>query len=372
MLNVQLPWPTGRTAQLVMSGVLFSYIPSALGVREPRWLGHVRFAVIAALVLIIGLDTLVASPSPRIDVWELQQKAVDLLKQGKNPYQDLAVRERGWGTLMPFVYPPTVIYTGFFARVFFGDIRYSNLLAIVMTGLALRSITRRAQVPLPAIGLDAPALFFWLQPKLFLVLEQAWIDVIQLGFLTAGLALFLGRLRLLGVILMGIAISSKQTMFWFLPLILLFLNFRRRDWVALFATCAVPCCRSWLGLSRAPAIEPGRARGPPPRRDALTSWPGTTPSTRTGVDRLGRLDLVAGGAGAGRLELRGSLPAFGLSATAIYFLFFFFQKWAFANYYFFVAGLAALAAALSLHGSPVRIGPAAPRDLGRCRPAGPA
>jgi hypothetical protein len=369
LLNALLPWPNGRNAQLAMGVLVFSYIPGALGVREPRWLGHARFALLTVLVLFIGVESIKASPTPRIDVWQLQQKAVDLLRQRRNPYQELTIPDTGWGIPMPFVYPPTVIYFGFFGKWLLGDIRYSNLIAIAMTGLALRAIARRARRTsdgdggLPALGEDAPGLIFWLQPKLFLVLEQAWVDVIQLGFLTAGLAVFLGRFRLVGVVLMGIALSSKQTMFWFLPLIFLFLNFRPRDWIALFATMALlvaPFVIWDFHALRAATL--GVHGAIPPRRDALAFmawWYAKYQVWRSTAVIAWGSSLAVLGLGAWRL--RGSLTAFGLAATSIYFLFFFFQKWAFANYYYFVTGLAALSAALALHGpAAVPVAPVSP------------
>ena len=367
LLNASLPWPAGRNGQLVMGALVFSYLPGAVGLREPGWLGHARFALLTGLVVFIGVECIKASPTPRIDVWQLQQKAVDLLRQRRNPYQELTIPDTGWGIPMPFVYPPTVIYSGFFGKWLLGDIRYSNLAEIAMTGIALRTIARRAPGArragdpegaasgLPSLGEDAPALIFWLQPKLFLVLEQAWVDVIQLGFLTAGLAVFLGRFRLVGVVLMGIALSSKQTMFWFVPLIFLFLNFRPREWIVLFATITLLLLPFVIwDFSALRAATLGVHGAIPPRRDALAfmAWYYAKYQTwRSTAFISWTASLAVLGVGAWRL--RGSLPAFGLAATAIYFLFFFFQKWAFANYYYFIDGMAALAAALALHVPPL-------------------
>jgi hypothetical protein len=353
-------WPMGRNAQLGMCFLMLGYLPSALGVREPPWLRHLRFAVMTALVIIMGVVAIKASPAPRIDVWVLQQKAVDLLRQGRNPYQELVVNDTGWGVTMPFVYPPTVIYTGFFGKLLFGDVRYSGLVAIVMTGWAFRSIARRTRLALPALAIDAPALVFWLQPKLFMVLEQAWIDVIQLGFLSAGIAVFLGRFRLVGVIMMGVAFSSKQTMFWFLPLVFFGLGFRRRDWIALGATMALLLGPFILWDWRAiKAATTGVHVALTPRRDALAfmAWYYAKYQHWRSTAWIAWSSCLAVVALYG-WRLRRSLPGFGLAAAAIYFLFFFFQKWAFANYYYFVDGLAALAAALVLESSRPETAPA--------------
>jgi hypothetical protein len=368
LLNAIYAWPMGHNAQLGMCAIVLAYIPSALGMREPPWVQHLRFGLMTILVLVMGIVTIKASPSPRIDVWTLQQAAVDLLRQGKNPYRELVVNDTGWGIPMPFVYPPTVIYTGFFSKLLFGDIRYSSVAAVLMTGFAFRSICRRASVALPALGHDAPALIFWLQAKLFLVIEQAWIDVIQLGFLSAGIALYLHRSprwRLPAVILMGVALSSKQTMFWFLPLIIFALGFRRRDWIALFATMAVLLVPFIVWDFRAiKAATTGVHGGLSPRRDALAfmAWWNVKYQHWWSTGWLAWTSSLAV-VGLTGWKLRRSLPGFGLAAAAIYFLFFFFQKWAFANYWYFVDGLAALAAALALHGPPV-----APETAAATRP----
>jgi hypothetical protein len=354
LLNAVQSWPNGRNGQLALCAVVLTYLPSAFGVREPRWLGHLRFAGFTLLIAVIGVHALHASPAPRIDVWTLQQQAVELLRAGKNPYRDLTVTDTGWGIPISFVYPPTAIYTGFFGKLLFDDVRYSSLVAIVMTGIGLRSIARRSGVALPALGQDAAALVFWLQPKLFLVLEQSWLDVLQLGFLAVGLAVFLGRFRTIGVVLMGVAFSSKQTMFWFAPLLFIFLDFRRRDWIALFATIVVLIAPFVVWDFRAlKAANFDVYVGLSPRRDALAfmAWWYSKYQTWHSTAWLAWSSALAV-VGVGAWRLRGSLPAFGLAATALYFLFFFFQKWAFANYYYLVDGLAALAAALALHGSP--------------------
>lgn len=347
------PWPIGRDAQLAIAALVLTYLPSAFDVREPRWLSSARFAALLALVCVIGREVIMITPHPRIDVWQMQQQAVDFLVAGQNPYQNVRVMDTHAGASIPFVYPPTVIYTGALGKLAFGDIRYAHLVFFLLTGLALRVITLRAPITLPAIGQDAPALVFLLQPKLFFILEQSWIDVVPLGFATAGLALWLSRWRLVGVVLLGLGMSSKQTMFWFLPLLAIFMPLRRREWIALGLTllAAVGPFLVW-DFEKIWASNFTLFTDLPPRRDALgfmawyyakySYWPKVAH-----IAWLGCLSVLALGA----WRLRRSLPALGFASAAIYFLFFFFHKFSFANYHFFIAGLAALAAALSLHGS---------------------
>lgn len=346
------PWPLGRDAQLAIGALVLTYLPSALGVREPGWLANARFALLLALVTLVGREIIVITPRPRIDVWDMQQRAVDVLLAGRNPYQHVAVMDTFAGMTIPFVYPPTVIYTGAIGKLLLGDIRYAHLFFFLLTALALRVVAARAPVGLPAIGQDAPALVFLLQPKLFFILEQAWIDVVPLGFAAAGFALLLSRWRMAGVVLLGLGMSCKQTMFWFLPLLLVFVPLRRREWIVLGATLAaalVPFVVWDFGKIWASNFT--LHANLPPRHDSLGFmawyhakyfyWPRVTH-----IAWLGGLAVLALGA----WRLRRSLPALGFAASAIYFLFFFFQKQAFANYHFFTGGLAALAAALSLHG----------------------
>jgi hypothetical protein len=344
-------WPIARNGQLGLLVLLLSYVPFLLGAREPPWTRHLRFALFAAAMLVIGFDLLDASPRPSIDVWEMQQKAADLLREGKNPYRHLAIKD-SYGNVagkLPFVYPPTVLLTGLAGKLAFGDIRHANLFAIVLFGGALRSIARSAKTSLPAVGEDAAALMVWLQARQFTVLEQAWTDVIPLAFLAGGLALRLRGHTRAGVVVLGLALSAKQTMFWFVPLIFLYLDFRRRDWLILAATAAAVMLpfALWDFSAFWQGIVSVQLRLPP-RPDAITFmawwrakyavWPGST-----------WISWVAPAAvlGFGAWRLRGSLVAFALSAATIYFLFFFFQKHAFANYYYFVSALAALAAACS-------------------------
>lgn len=395
LLYPQKPWSQLHGTMTWMLVLLATYLPAMLvSFREPRWVRLLRFVLFALLVLEAGIQTLKTSPVPAIDVWTVQQQGAEALLHGKNPYTYVNVADTTPGRLgspTPYVYPPTQALAGVPGFKFFGDVRYSMLFAMLTVGVGLRLATWRAERRgLPAIVEDGPALLVWCGPKVFFVLEQSWVDPVQLMFLTTACVLFLYEKRLAGSIAFGIACSSKQTLFWVVPLAGFCLRFRRREWVAMLVAAAIPVLPFLLvNFAAIRHANVDFLRRLPPRADGLTlaNWldreyhmgrdgesafypvfdflarpltPRTGHTLGDWFDReyhLGHpwaLAFPLGVVGLASWKLRG-LAAFAIALAFTYMLFFAWSKWAFANYYYFVGGLAALAAACVLS-SPGRAG----------------
>jgi hypothetical protein len=353
LLYPRAEWALGRTMQLAAGALLLTYLPS-LGGRwlEPPWVRHLRFVLFTALIAAAGFDTIRTSPEPRIDVWELQHRAVDVLLAGENPYSVLTVRDTGPGNQpVPFVYPPTAIYFDLIGKKLGGDVRFAHLAAMLVTGWSLRHVVRRAGLSLPAFSEDAPALFVWLSPKLFFVLEQAWIDPLQLMLISGALALLVSGKRSLCAAVLGIAVSSKQSMFWLFPLAGIVLHFRPRQWLVMAVAAIVPVAP--FAIWNFKALKYANLdflAGLPPRDDALSF--GVWFKHRFHSELPGSIVGFLAAAVVASLalwRLRG-VAGFASALVLTYFVFFFFNKWAFANYYYLLLGLSALAAAASWHG----------------------
>jgi len=352
LVSVNVPWTLARPEQTFMLVLLCAYLPALIApqLREtPMW-RHVRFGLFACAVLVASWHLLQASPHPSIDVWELQQSGAEALVNGDNPYRVVGVPDTGVraDTVVPYAYPPVQLYATLPAFLLTGDVRYAMVVAVVLTGVVLRLITLRAP-HLPSLAQDAPALFLWLTPKLFLIIEQAWIDPVGLALVCLAVWAHAARRPALAALLFGLAFGSKQTMIWLIPLVGVLVGFSRRQWFLALGVAAATVLPFVLWDSRSLySATVTFVNDLPTRSDALTllNWyyfvGGPPPAPWPGP--LGAILVVVW---AIRLVPR-SISSFTATAALTYGLFFALNKIAFANYYFLVLGLAALSAAAAL------------------------
>ncbi len=348
IMYAQHSWTTGRAAMSWMAILLLTYLPTlVLKWREPKWLSWGRWSIFVGLVLIAGVDVIKTSPKPWIDVWTVQQQGADALLHGGNPYTHVAADDTtpGRSGATPYVYPPTQVLVGLIGFGLFKDVRYSMLLGVLIAGIGMRLIAARAPRRLPSLVADAPSLFLFFTPKLFFILEQSWVDPVQLGFLTIALTLYVYEKRLASILVFGIAASSKQTLFLLVPLVGFMLQLSLREWIVMGVAAAMPVVPFMLWDFH--ALKHGNfdfLAHIPPRADALTL--GNWLNRKFQMDLKGTLAFPFSFA----VVLVACLRGRGASALAValsftYVIFFAFNKQAFANYYFFCAGLAVLGAA---------------------------
>lgn len=344
-------WEQGRSAQGWLLIALLAYLPSMLKWEEPRALRHFRFVFIAVCIAIAGHDTYKTSPTPRIDVWTVQQTGASALWAGKNPYQETHVGDTGPRTAndVPYVYPPMQVYVTAPAWKLTGDTRYAILAAALLLGFALRAIgTRFGGAKLPAILEDAPALFVWCTPKFFFILEQAWVDPVQIAWVSAlVLAAALNR-PLLTAVLAGLVVGAKQTMLIVAGLYGFGLRFTIKQW-AIAGGVAAATFLPWMiwdfGAWKHANFDFLSAL--PVRPDALTYV--TWVQRKFGVQIPYVLAFPASAALIGLAAWKGprTIGRLTMAVVASITIFFVINKWAFANYYFTLLGLSALAAAAS-------------------------
>jgi len=349
IIYAQRPWDVGRKAQWLSLVLLFTYIPAMVGgFQEPRAVRWIRVTAFVGITVWAGVAAIRCSSEPRIDVWGVQMQGAAALAHGKNPYVNVAVHDTGPGTLhegVPYVYPPTQIYMTLPGWAL-GDVRYSMLAAIVVSGLAMRFVTGRSS--LPSFAKDAPSLFLFLTPKLFFILEQAWIDPMQVMFIVVGIACAVAKRPWWAAIVLGVATTSKQTMFWVAPLAAFCLmRFRWRQWIALGIAAAIPPLPFVIWDFKALKYANFDVLNDLPyRSDALTlnNWV----LNNVHVDIPGWVGFLLAGLTVATAcwRLRG-VAEFALAVATTYYVFFAFNRWAFANYYFLISGLAAVAAATS-------------------------
>jgi len=347
------PWEAGRKAQIAALFLLATYAPFLTGKwREPKAVRLARFAGFAVVVAVAGADVIKASPAPRIDVWTVQQDGAAALKAWRNPYTAVAERDTGPRAAddVPYVYPPTQLYLTLPAYVLAKDVRFTMLTAILLAGFGMRYIAARARTGLPSIAEDAPTLYVWLMTKTFLILEQSWVDPVQVMLITMVCCAYVARLPLLTAVLLGVVLSAKQTMFWAVGLTGVILRFDRKQWVT--TACVGAALVLPFALIDFRALKHANfdfLSHLPARPDALTF--NTWFLRKFGSELPGALGFVLAAivAGASMWWMKRSVARLTVALAATYAVFFAFNKWAFANYYFLMAGLASLAAAAACH-----------------------
>lgn len=349
-----------RVVQGLSIALIASYVPFLDGARrESETVKTARFYGFALLLLAGGISVIYITPHPGIDVWTIQQRGADCLLAGKNPYvcADVPDTDPENDFTVPYVYPPAAIYMGTIGRVLTGDVRYMLVLAMMVAGVVVRSITKRtlgsSQGAVPSIIVDAPALFFWQAPLLYMCVELSWVDPLQVMLITLGVAAYVADKKTLAAIILGVAISSKQSMFWVYPLAAIVLRFDLRRWVIMGLAALVPVIPFVIWDFKAMKhANFDFMSGLPPRRDALCFTNALYQWFGIAFPTVSAFVLAAMTVAAACLAKNKTAFYFALSIVLTYFVFFFFNRWAFANYYFLLTGLSALMSALAVRPSP--------------------
>ncbi len=363
------PWTTVISAMHWTALVLLTYLPGLVApLREPRPLKLARFCVLAYLVTRAGVDVIRTSPQPAIDVWTVQQQGAQWLLHGMNPYTHVAAADTTpgrFGGPTPYVYPPTQILVGLPAFWLLGDVRFAMLFAMVASGVALRVVTWRARDrDLPALVEDGPSLLVWGTPKVFFILEQAWVDPVPLFFVAVAFALASYGRRLPAAISFGLAASSKQTLFWIVPLAGFCLRFSLEEWLVMVASAAAPVIPfavwNFAALKRS---NFDFLVNIPSRPDGLTVENWLNREYLLGLQGTYAFKLTAVVVALSCWKHR-TLGGLACALALTYGVFFAFNKQAFANYWYFVGCLAALGVAC-LAATPAGPAGAPARDAAR-------
>ena len=193
-----------------------------------RWTNWSRWSVAGLLLiyLALGIGTIAGAPTPPIDVWARHRESLDALFAGRNPYAMTmpniygAASSQYYGpglvagdrVLMGFQYPPLSLFLAV-PGYFFGDYRYSLLIAAAVTGGVLY-LSRPG-----VMGAIAAALWLF-SPIAFFVIGCGWTDSFAVLFLT--LTAFAASRRSRWMFLpLGLLFAVKQYAVLAAPLVLL-------------------------------------------------------------------------------------------------------------------------------------------------------
>lgn len=339
------------------AGVVAAGVLVALGLWRARWAPW----ALVGLFVVLGAWLLHASPHPDIDVFLFQREGANALLQGVNPYE-LRYRDIYDGTpgyesvvlygpglsidgVLQFGFPyfPLSLLLTVPAHVLIGDYRWTQLLAVAFVG-AVAMLCRPGRLSL-LVG--AMVLF---TPRGFFVLEQGWTEPLVLALLGATV-LAADKRPTLVPWLFGLLLAVKQYTLFMVPLSVLLLPDDQRTlkgWVLFLLRAAVPAMLVtlpfvawnprdfWFDVVKLQTLQPFR----PDALSFAAKWnqlTGSPPASWWSFLVAGVVSVAAA------VRLPRGPGGFLVGVTLTYLLFFATSKQAFANYYFFVIGAAALA-----------------------------
>lgn len=303
-----------------------------------------RFVVLCVLVVWLANDIFSSSPHPQIDVFDMQTQGADDLLAGRDPYASVSVSDSNDRSLVvPYTYPPVQLLVTTAARAVTGDVRFAMVLMLIVAALGARMALRDGD---PLLR-DCFALLMFAGPTTAFVLDQAWVDLVPLGFAGAATWAWSSGKRTAAALLFGLTFAAKQPLVIGFPMLTLLPGFGRKHFASAFGAAAAVTLPFF-------AWNPGAfLRGTvhyfvdlAPRSDALTV--SNLVNTRFGYapgELLGASCALLICAVVWK-HVERSLSTMLVLLTVCLLCFFATGKIAFMNYYFLLAGLAAIAAAL--------------------------
>ena len=174
------------------SGLVVSAVLIGSGLSKKPWLGTLQLPLLLLAFIFLGRWLIQTSPAPFIDVFVFQRDGANALLTGHNPYAlrypDIYGNSPFYGEglsvngVLQFGYPyfPLSLLLALPGHVLFGDYRYSQLAAMVISA-GLIATARPGR-----LGFAAAALMLF-TPRAFFVLEQGWTEpYVVMGALAGG------------------------------------------------------------------------------------------------------------------------------------------------------------------------------------------
>ena len=303
--------------------------------------------VLGALITVAGFGAahIEATGDLGFDVYHLHVSAAEALGDGENPYTDVVTvpdgspnAERG-DVISGYVYPPTTLVGYSLGHWLTPDARYTSLLSwlVVLGILGFAAVRNKSDRELNLMLLLASL------PGLWLVLRAAWTEPLSIMFAAVATALWTHRAASgLGL---GAMLSSKQ---YFLVTAPVFLLHRETGWMrraaaalAVITLTLVPAMLWDFGAFWDSAVAFHTSTEPRPDGSnivgllAISGVDWTPPTLLPVVLGL----AVAVWAAAGSTTRRSFMAAMATSLSVSFLV----TSQAFANYWFLVFGLCALA-----------------------------
>lgn len=316
---------------------------------SPRRTRPAQIAALVAAHFIIGCWVIRHSPAPRIDVFVFQRQAISALLSGHNPYAITFPNLYGGGVFygpgmlqdgrlqFGFPYFPLSLLAALPGQFFGGDPRYAQLVAIEMAAVLM------AFMRVGGFGAVAAALYLT-TPRIFFVLEQAWTEpFVVLGVAAVVFAacrnsrsvpwLFGGLLALKQYLVLAVPAAALLGG-WPMSRHKLTTLMIKATIVAVAVTLPFFLWNPgafWKSVVTLQFYQPFRI-------DALSILAWWAKRGHAAPSALVAFLAAGIASGLALWRLPRTPAGFGAAVALTFFAFFFFNKQAFANYYFFVIG----------------------------------
>jgi hypothetical protein len=194
----------------------------------PAWARSCLVILTFFAVMMAGIWIIRTAPKPFIDVYMFQQTSSEALLQGHNPYEltppNIYGNMDNYGAKLVKngkltignPYPPLSIYLSLLSYAVTGDIRYIDLVAILIAGILMVTL-RSSREALLAVYI------FIFTPRIYFVIEQSWTEplVLLLAVAVVWCAMHRPPWKYLAL---GLMVATKQYMVFMLPLIFLLIS----------------------------------------------------------------------------------------------------------------------------------------------------
>jgi hypothetical protein len=317
-----------------------------------------RALVLLVLAGVAGLLVIAGSPTPKIDVFTLQQEGARDLWRGLDPYSSVFSNPYGpeetlvfYGAphtaLSHYPYPPMSLLFSAAGWRLTGDVRHAFLVAQLATGAGLYVLARR-HVAQSGIALAVAGLFL-VHPRGLFVVEQAWTEPLLCAAFVWSLVLLdaRGARRLVLIAALAILFAGKQYGVLLVPVFLAPRLFGKRVTVGLALVAAAAIALPFVLWDREGFFSGVVSLHvhQPFRWDSLSIAPLIAFATGWKPSLLGPVAAVAAMAWSWRRVTPGR-HGLCLVASAMLLAFFVTAKQAFCNYYYFT-GVVILCAAIT-------------------------
>lgn len=177
------------------------------------------FPLLLIIAMFLRIFVIFASPNPKIDVYFLIKEAPKFLLNGINPYSIRYTQIYPQVTPDYYTYLPLSIILFLPFTYLFHDPRFFYLLVyLIIISLIIKTVHDKTIRELYII-------LILFQPLSLLVLEQGYLDIALVGFLTFSFYLLKLKKEKLASLFLGIAITFKQSAIFTLPFFWPYLSF---------------------------------------------------------------------------------------------------------------------------------------------------
>ena len=187
-----------------------------------------NFSALILLGILGRILILIASPAPKIDVYDMLKYGPTYFLKGKNPYSEMYPQRYQGVVPNYYTYFPLSLPIFLPADFLFRDPRVTYLVSDLVVAFLLFKILDKARTKLGYSKYLLPLIFFY-HPSGSFILEQSWMEPLILMILVVFvyMEIFLKNLRRFSFLMLGLFLGVKQSMLILLPFFVFFSQVRK-------------------------------------------------------------------------------------------------------------------------------------------------